>query len=98
MSSTKYYNLAIFDRGDRLDNSLNIRKEQDRFTAIDNQLYALFKIFGNGVINGWNVQANTGLSVIVSPGLGIIGYVGSQTLFPANLTLSPNSTNYIYVI
>ena len=103
-SFTPHYNLAIFDFGDQLDAPLNVQREIDRFLVIDKQLYALFSIFGSGVINGWIVEDNgftteNGISVSISPGLGIIRYIGSETTFPASLDgLPPNSIVKIYAV
>ena len=71
MGTTQYYSLAFFDFGDQLDTNLNVQKEIDRFMVIDKQLYGLYNIFGNGVINGWDVINNgytvdNGISVSVA--------------------------------
>ena len=71
MGQTRYYNLAYFDFGDRLNSGINVRKEIDRFVVIDKQLFGMYKIFGNGVIDGFNVsdagfQDEKGISVNIS--------------------------------
>ena len=78
--------MAFFDFGDELDAPLNIQKEVDRFVIIDKQLYGLYSVFGNGVLNGWTVSDNgfsesKGISVAVSPGQGIIRAIASETRF-----------------
>ena len=79
-SATPYYGFAIFDFGDQLDAPLNVQGEIDRFLVIDKQMYALYKIFGSGVISGWQVEDNgfsdtNGISVTITPGTGIIRYI-----------------------
>ncbi len=104
MGTTRYYNLAFFDFGDQLDSQLNIDKEIDRFVLIDKQLFGLYNIFGNGVIEGWSatdagVSAEDGISVNVSIGTGIINLIASQTDVPGKVTnLPPNGTHYIFAV
>ncbi|MCD6435432.1 MAG: hypothetical protein J7L15_03510, partial [Clostridiales bacterium] len=103
MGLTRYYSLSFFDFGDQLDTPLNVQKEIDRFVLIDKQIYGLYNIFGNGVVEGWNVEDNgysyeNGVSVSISPGSGIINYLAAQTSVSAVLTNLPtNSTVDIYV-
>ena len=100
--NTPYLHLAFFDFGDRLDAQINVQREIDRFISIDKQLYGLYNIFGNGVINGWEVYNNgfsttDGISIGITTGRGIINYIASETVIPQYLTgLTPNSTLYIY--
>ena len=104
MGTTKYFSLAFFDFGDQLDSALNVSKEIDRFVLIDKQLYGLYSIFGNGVIEGWSVTdggvgQEDGISVNISNGLGIINFIASQTDLPGDLVnIPPNSVSYIYAI
>jgi hypothetical protein len=84
MGQTKYYNLAFFDFGDNLKDSVNVQKEIERFAVIDKQIYGMYNIFGNGVMDGFVVQdagfqEGNGISVFVSEGIGIINYAASQT-------------------
>lgn len=100
--STKFYGMAYFDFGDRLDAPLNVKKEIDRFVLIDTQLYGLYNVFGNGVINGWTVTDNgvtdsTGISISVSSGTGIIKFIATETVSPVIVDgLPPNSTLLVY--
>jgi len=100
--NTPWYHLAFFDFGDRLDAQINVQREVDRFISIDKQLYGLYNVFGNGVINGWEVynngfSTNDGISIGITTGRGIINYIASQTVVPQYLIgLVPNSTLYIY--
>lgn len=102
--STRFFGLAFFDFNDKLDDPLNVQKEIDRFVLIDKQLYGLYSIFGNGVINGWDVSDNgfseaDGISVAISPGSGIIRSIASETTFPDTVTgLPPLSTFDIYAV
>lgn len=102
MGQTRYYSLAFFDFGDKLNSSINVRKEIDRFVVIDKQLYGMYKIFGNGVIDGFNVtdagfQEGKGISVNISQGTGIINFLAAQNEIPGTVTgLPPNTIVNIY--
>jgi hypothetical protein len=97
-AATEKFGLAFFDYGDTLDEPLNIQKEVDRFTVIDTQMYAMVSVFGNGVISGWEVAESTGLSMSISPGIGIINGIAGESSFSEILSdLLPNNTVYIYV-
>ncbi|MCF7795989.1 hypothetical protein K9M42_02750 [Patescibacteria group bacterium] len=106
MGTTKFYGLTFFDFSDTLDSSLSIQKEIERFVVIDKQLYGLYSVFGNGVINGWDVQNNgynidNGISVLITEGIGIIKYMVAESMqvqylnnLPSNseITIFANST------
>lgn len=102
MGQTRYYNLTFFDFGDNLTTELNVQKEIDRFVIIDKQLYGLYNIFGNGVISGWEVfddgfTETDGISILISPGMGVIQYIALETSLPAVLQgLTPNNIIDIY--
>ena len=102
MGQTRFYDLAFFDFGDNLTTPINVQKEIDRFVVIDKQLYGMYRIFGNGVIDGFNVtdagfQQDKGISIFVSEGVGIVNYIASQTEIPAMVNgLPPNSIVDIY--
>jgi len=102
--NTPYFHLAFFDFGDRLDAQINVQREVDRFISVDRQLYGLYNVFGNGVINGWEVFDNgfsetDGISVGISSGRGIISYLACETVIPQYLIgLLPNATIYIYAV
>jgi len=103
-SSSPFYGMAMFDFGDELDAPLNVQKEIDRFLLIDKQLFGLYSVFGNGVIDGWLVNEGefseeTGINVTIDPGLGIIGFIASETTFPEVIEgLQPNSILNIYAV
>ncbi len=101
---TQYLGLYFFDFGDNLGTPTNVQKEADRFILIDKQLYGLYSIFGNGVITGWIVEDNgfsvvDGISVIVTPGIGIIRSIAAETTFPETVSnLTPNTMLGIYAV
>jgi hypothetical protein len=51
-SKTSYLGLGYFDYRDRLDTSMSVRVEAERFNIIDRQLYGILSIFGDGVVTG----------------------------------------------
>jgi len=101
---TQWYNLAYFDFGDELDTTINAQLEADRFVTIDKQLYGLYRIFGDGVISGWEVFDNgytesNGISIGITNGVGIIKYTAIETDAPYFVNfLVPNSTIFIYAL
>lgn len=103
MGQTKYYSLSFFDFGDRLDARINVQKEIDRFVVIDKQMYGLYRVFGNGVIDDWNVrdagfQEGKGISIAIDTGMGVINYLACETSMPGYLYgIPPNSLVDIYV-
>ena len=104
MGQTRYYGLAFFDFGDQLDTAISVQKEIDRFVVIDKQIYGLYRVFGNGVIEGWTVQAEgtqgeKGISISVSQGVGVINYVAAETALPGFIYDLPiNSLIDIYAV
>lgn len=102
--STPLYGMAFFDFRDRLDTQPNIQKEIERFMLIDKQLYGMYLIFGNGVIDGWDVLPNTqsnnlSIAVDISIGNGIISYLACETTVPTTLyDLPANDQFYIYAV
>jgi hypothetical protein len=101
---TPYYSVAYFDFGDRLSAEINVQREIDRFVFIDKQIYGLYQVFGDGVISGWDVADNgfsteNGLSISISPGMGVIKSIACNTDFPEYIINVPsNSTLEIYAI
>jgi hypothetical protein len=101
---TTYFGMSYFDFRDRLDTGVNIQKEIDRFLFIDKQLYGLYSVFGNGVIEGWDVtptanQTAQTISVVVSPGIGIIESIASETVAPFTVKdLPSNQEVSIYAV
>ncbi|KKK90763.1 hypothetical protein LCGC14_2719740, partial [marine sediment metagenome] len=102
MGTTRYFDLAYFDFGDQINSPVSIQKEINRFVVIDKQLYGLYNVFGNGVIDGWAVEdkgylTSTGIAISISPGIGIIEYMAAETNIPAAMNFLPaNSIVDIY--
>lgn len=93
MKYTNKYQLGYFEKGDLTTSDI----EMQRFETLDAQLYSLFSIMGNGVLNGWNILPSSGLSIAISPGSGHVAFVAVNST--ANFVIQnlvPNSTNYIY--
>ena len=101
---TPVYGLTFFDFRDSLDSAVNVRKEIERFLLIDKQLFGLYSIFGNGVIDGWTISDGSAsggppLSVGVNAGIGIINLIATETTSPEIiLDLPTNDTVDIYAI
>jgi len=93
MRFTEHYRLGSVEVGE----PLNATEDSRRFLTIDRQLLGLFQVFGNGIVEGWNVSLAGGLSVSVSAGRGHINFMSAVTTEPRTVSgLTPNSTNYIY--
>ena len=102
--STTFYRMAYFDFGDKLDTAINAHKEIRRFTFLDSQLFGMFNVFGNGVVDGWELYDDgysdaTGISLGITSGRGIISYLACETNSPAFIRPVPsNQTLYIYAV
>ena len=99
MGTTQYYSLAFFDFQDDLSTKLSSQKEKNRFVLIDKQLYGLYNIFGNGVVEGWTVTDNgyteeNGISIAVGPGLGIVRYLAAETSIPYLINGVPSNSSF----
>jgi len=92
MRFTENYRLYSADAGE----SINALEDSRRFLTIDRQLLGLFQIFGNGIIEGWQITKAGGLAVSINPGRGHVFYMSAATQTPASVNLTPNATNYIY--
>lgn len=97
MKRTNKYGLTIYEKGDFTSSV----QEMQRFETLDNQLYALFKIIGNGVIRGWNIVESTNLSVVVTSGSGHVFFVALESKNAVTVSLTAGTTetptrNYIY--
>jgi hypothetical protein len=75
---------------------LNPVEDSRRMQTIDRQLLGMFEIFGNGIIEGWELKQSTGLTVSVTPGRGHISFASAETPISGIVTLEPNSTNWVY--
>jgi len=93
MRFTNNYRLSSIESGE----PLSPLEDSRRFLTIDRQLLGLFEVFGNGVIEGWDVVKGTGFSVGVTPGRGHVGFMAGKTTAPRIVNeLVANSNNYIY--
>jgi len=93
MKRTTKYQLGYFEEGDTTSSSI----EMQRWETLDAQLYAMFSMLGNGVIDGWGILPSSGLSIIVAPGSGHVNFVSVES--EENVTvdgLAPSARNYIY--
>lgn len=92
MLFTENYKLGSVVAGE----ALNPREDSRRFLVIDRQLLGLFQVFGNGVVTGWDVTDGGGLSAAISPGRGHVSFLSGESVDVSTVTLTPNSTNYVY--
>jgi hypothetical protein len=93
MKFTDNYKLGSIE----VDQVLDPLEDSRRFLTIDRQLLGLFQIFGNGVVEGWDVTAAYGLSVSISPGRGNVSFMAGETNEARSVAdLVPNAISYIY--
>lgn len=103
-SKTPYLGLGYFDYRDRLDASMSVRIEAERFNLIDRQIYGLFSIFGDGVVSGMQAvirtSSVTGERVIeIQPGTVVIRGRAYITDVPVEIPDSGLSGQYyIYLV
>jgi len=104
MSATPIYDLSYFTPNMVIGSNLDMDK--NRFTAIENQLFNIYNIFGNGIVDQYDQNGNliptwalsqvpNTQSIQISAGVGHIGYVYAATNAPAilQLTLPPGATS-----
>ena len=86
-TNTKTYAFGIFAGGDQYSPDI----EQARWTTLDENLAAIAKLVGNGVIEGWlpGIGSSAG-TVLVGAGTGIVGGFAAATTATVTLQL-PNS-------
>ena len=96
MSVTPFYQLGYFIPNQTIGSNLDLDK--NRFTTIENQLYNIYNIFGNGIVdqydaNGvaiptWLLSAVPNQQAVqISAGVGHIAYVYAATNSPVTLNL-----------
>lgn len=96
MSLTPIYQFEYFVPNEIIGNNLDLDK--NRFTTIENQLYNLYNIFGNGVLSYTDSTGNTQFSwllsqvpnektIRVSIGKGHIAWVYAETTAPVDINL-----------
>lgn len=87
MGKTPFYNLGYIEPSQDLSQELDL--DELRFKALDTQLYSLYSVLRNGVIQdsdypeSWSVGTyaddNKFLKVTVSPGKGVVSYKSAET-------------------
>ena len=93
MKRTSKYQLAYFEEQD----NTSMVPEVQRWETLDAQLYGLYKIIGNGVMDGWNILGADGLAVTITAGSGNVSFVSVQSDSDTSLPgLTPLARNYIY--
>lgn len=98
---TRHFGLAYFDYKDRLDTSVSVKLERERFITIDEQIHGLYSIFGNGVVNGFSVvkgQSDSGQEqLVISPGMLFCRGKSYESISSEYLTDFPaNSIFFVY--
>jgi len=90
--TTENFNLIYASEGEILTPDV----EENRYLIIDRQMLGIFEVFGNGVVDGWNLTSGTGLSILITSGKAIINlkYVETTTVYSL-VNLLPDSTLYI---
>lgn len=111
MSATPIYNLEFFIPNLLVGNNLDLDK--NRFITIESQLYNIYNIFGNGIVDQYDPsgalvptwiisQIPNTKNIQISSGVGHIGYVYAKTISATtvSLILPPGSVtgNFIYYI
>jgi len=111
MSATPIYNLGFFVPNMVMGENIDLDK--NRFIAIENQLYNIYNIFGNGIVDQYDQNGNliptwelsqvpNERTIQISSGVGHIGYVYAATSAPTllSLDLPPGavSGSFIYYI
>lgn len=91
---TNKYKMVFFQKGDTTLST----PEMQRWETLDAQLYGLFSVMGNGIIDGWELSSYNGLSMVVTPGKGHVAFVSVESTQNTILDLTPSSWNYIYAI
>lgn len=91
--TTSQYYLSAFLDGDSLSSVLDKR----RFSTIDNQLYRVSEVIGDGRIDGWEITESDFPNVIVSAGSGLIDKYYVNTFDDQIFELSPDGIFWFYV-
>ena len=93
---TNKFKLGYFENGDKSDAIIESR----RWRTIDSQMYGLFDVLGNGVIDGWDfvVPDEDQLLLSITQGSGHIGYVSVESASTQSIALGAGIRNYIYAV
>ena len=70
--------------------------DRRRFSTIDNQMYRVSEIIGDGIIDGWEIVPQTFPNVVVTAGGGLIDGYYVNTFDDQAFTLSDNGIFYLY--
>ena len=95
MGNTPFYNLGYLEPSQDLSNNLDL--DEKRFKTIDTQLYAVYQIFRNGIIEdsnnnvSWQIEtysdSNKFLKVSITSGKGHVSYKAAETTSSKDVTL-----------
>lgn len=90
---TNIYRLFYLSPGQ--NTSHVVAEDQKRFLAMETLIFHLYSIFGNGVLNGWEIREElSGLNLIITAGSGHIGFKSAMTIADTAVEL-PITTNTI---
>lgn len=92
MIQTSHYLFDAFLDGD----IYSAISDKHRFSTVDNELWTMAEIVGDGKIEGWEITSATFPQVKVTKGSGIINGRYVNTYNDIFLSLDTNSTEYIY--
>ena len=94
IQQTSKYRLGYYEAGDVTDEIT----EAERFQTLDAQIFGLYQLLGNGVIEGWQLVSSdtTSLTITVSSGNGHVDYVVVSSEQDVILDLDASERNFIY--
>ena len=96
MGNTPFYNLFYLEPG--IDTADFLNADELRFKTLDSQLYGIYQLFGNGIIEdnsnnnkSWRVETysdeNKFLKVSISTGKGFVSYKSAETTVAKDVTI-----------
>ena len=95
MGNTPFYNLGYLEPSQDLSNNLDL--DEKRLKTIDTQLYAVYQIFRNGIIEdsnnnvSWQIEtysdSNKFLKVSITSSKGHVSYKAAETTSSKDVTL-----------
>jgi len=91
--STQHYLLESFIDGD----AYLAAADKRRFSTIDNQMYRMSELIGNGRIEGWEIQTQIFPNILITAGSGLINKYYVNTFGDKLIELSPNGIFFVYV-
>lgn len=90
--STKHYLLEAFLDGD----AYSALCDKRRFSTVDNQMWRMAEVIGDGRISGWEVSASVFPSIEISPGSGLIDGYYVNSFDTQTFEISPNGQFYVF--